>query len=147
MTMTGKTVLVTGAGRGVGRATALVLASRGASLMLADASLGGAAENYPHPTPEDLQETAAQCSAGGPAAVATAITDVRRESDVDSLVRDCATLLGGIDVLVNCAGVIGPAQPAHLLTEADWSLVIDTNLTGAWRCMRAAVPYMIERAR
>jgi NAD(P)-dependent dehydrogenase (short-subunit alcohol dehydrogenase family) len=113
--------------------------------MLADACLGDAAPDYPHASRRDLEETAAACAAGGAAAVATTVADVRNDAEVQSLAEDCVSFLGGIDVLANCAGIIGPAEPTHLLKESDWIRVVDTNLTGAWRCLRAAVPFMIER--
>jgi NAD(P)-dependent dehydrogenase (short-subunit alcohol dehydrogenase family) len=145
--MSAKTVFVTGAARGLGRAAALVLAARGASLMLTDGCLGAEVAAYPLAEESDLAETAARCRAAGAGSVETVVVDVRKTSEIEAAVGACAAALGGIDVLVNSAGVIGPVRPAHLLTDIEWEFVLDTNLTGAWRCIRAVVPGMIERGR
>lgn len=140
-----QTVFVTGAGRGIGRATALAFAEAGHQLLLGDicAPIDGCP--YPLATAEDLEETAARCRSRGSTVVATSF-DVRSQEHVDAAVRLAHEQLGPIDVLVNNAGIVGPAGvPAHELTEDDWGVVVDVDLGGAWRCAKAVLPDMVAR--
>jgi len=136
-------VAITGAARGVGRATAEAFAAAGAALLLLDVC--GEIEGLPYPlaTQADLDETAARCRAAGAAVVAVA-ADVRSERDVAEAFERGRAELGRFDVLVNNAGVVGPAGvPAHELDENAWNVVVDIDLSGPWRCAKAVLPDLI----
>jgi NAD(P)-dependent dehydrogenase (short-subunit alcohol dehydrogenase family) len=140
-------VAVTGAGRGVGRAAAEAFAGAGAALLLIDVC--GEIEGLPYPLAarDDLERTAELCRSLG-AAVVTAAADVRRADEVEDAVRRGRDELGPFEVLVNNAGVVGPAGVvAHELDEAAWNVVVDIDLNGPWRCAKAVLPDLIARRR
>jgi NAD(P)-dependent dehydrogenase (short-subunit alcohol dehydrogenase family) len=138
-------VFITGAARGVGRATAAAFARGGADLLLTD--LGRAIEEVPYPlgTAEQLEETARRCRELG-ARVLIASADVRRQEEIDAAVARARRELGELDALVNNAGLVGPAgAPAHELSETAWETVLDVDLSGPFRCARAVLPGMMSR--
>jgi NAD(P)-dependent dehydrogenase (short-subunit alcohol dehydrogenase family) len=140
-----RTVLITGAGRGVGRATATAFADSGDDVMLVDVCAPIEGCPYPLATREDLEGTAERCRRRG-ARVATAVADVRRHDEVADAVAQCHETLGPVDVLVNNAGLVGPAGvAAHELTEEAWAVVLDVDLGGVWRCAKAVLPDMVSR--
>jgi NAD(P)-dependent dehydrogenase (short-subunit alcohol dehydrogenase family) len=126
----GKVALVTGAASGIGRATAVRLASEGARLQLADVSAEG------------LEETAKLCAEHG-AEVATARCDVVDPAQVDATVRACVDRFGRLDVLVNVAGIL-VIEHTHELSLDDWQRVLAINLTGTFLVCKAALPHLIE---
>jgi len=139
------TVFVTGAGRGVGRATAEAFADRDTNLLLLDRCADVEDCPYTLATEADLEETAARCRSKG-ARVLVAKADVRDRAQVEEAARRCRQELGPVDVLVNNAGIVGPAAvPAHELEEEQWSVMLDVDLTGPWRCAKAVLPDMIAR--
>ena len=124
----GKTALITGASKGLGRAMAVALARAGARLALVSRDV------------EKLEETAvAVREAGGEAAIFRA--DVSAEPDVLQLEQQVSAGLGKINILINNAGV-NVRKDITSFTLADWSLVLNTNLTGAFLMCRAFVPHM-----
>jgi NAD(P)-dependent dehydrogenase (short-subunit alcohol dehydrogenase family) len=129
----GRRCLVTGAGSGIGRATAKLLAERGARVAVADLHADTAAE------------VADRLGADGARAFGADVSD---EAQVDALVRDAVAWLGGLDVLVNSAGV-GGINPAPLadLDVATWRRTIDTNLTGTYLVSRQAAPHLVAAGR
>ena len=130
--MLGKTALVTGAGSGIGRATALEFASRGASVVVSDVS-GDAAEG-----------TAGQIRArGGDAASVRA--DVSVDAEVEAMVDFAVREFGGLDYAFNNAGIAGPMATTVGYEEEDWDRVIAVNLKGVWLCMRREIPRMLGR--
>jgi NAD(P)-dependent dehydrogenase (short-subunit alcohol dehydrogenase family) len=140
-------VFITGAARGVGRATALAFAQTGARLLLSDICAQIPECPYPLATEAQLEETARRCRAAG-AEVLTARVDVRDQGQIDDAVARCRETLGPVTVLVNNAGLVGPAgAPAHQLDEAEWTTVVDVDLNGVWRCAKAALPDMIAAHR
>ncbi len=140
-----RTAFVTGAARGVGRATAVALAEAGYDLLLADICAPIDSCPYPLASADDLEETAGRCRALGGKVVA-ATMDVRQATEVEATVRRGREELGPTDVLVNNAGLVGPAGvPAHELGEEDWSVVLDVDLGGVWRCAKAVLPDMVAR--
>ena len=142
MRMSDKTVLVTGAARGLGRASALRLAEEGADLVLLDVAEDLPQVPYHLGTADQLEVTAEQCRAHG-AAVLTATADVRRQDEVDAAVAAGLARFGRIDVLVNNAGIAAPSgKAAHEITEDEWQVMLDVDLSGAWRMIRAVVPAM-----
>lgn len=130
MRLAGRVAVITGAGGGIGRAIGLAFAAEGAALALAD--LGEAAQ----PVAEE---------AGRAGVKALAVTaDVTRSADMTALMARAGDELGGLDILVTCAGVGGPGLLLDQ-DEADWLRVIDVNLGGTYRAVRAALPLMIAR--
>jgi NAD(P)-dependent dehydrogenase (short-subunit alcohol dehydrogenase family) len=119
--------IVTGAGSGIGRAVAVELAGLGHRLVLAGRRA------------DALEETAGLCAGADAVAVPT---DVRDAASVDALFATAQERFGRLDVLFNNAGVSGPSGPIDELDPADWAAVIDTNLTGAFLCARAAFAAM-----
>jgi NAD(P)-dependent dehydrogenase (short-subunit alcohol dehydrogenase family) len=140
-----KVVFITGAARGVGRATAVAFAQNGSSLALADICAPIDECPYPLATREQLEETARRCRDAG-SRVTTHVVDVRHQAQIDAAVESCRAELGPVEVLVNNAGLVGPAgAPAHQLDEQSWTTMIDVDLNGVWRCAKAVLPDMIAR--
>jgi NAD(P)-dependent dehydrogenase (short-subunit alcohol dehydrogenase family) len=126
--MKGKTVLITGAGRGIGRATALRFARGGAQTVLVGR------------TAEALEETARQITAAGGAAFCVP-ADVSREADVQRAVRETLRRFGRIDVLVNNAGV-APLSPLAQMTTASFDELLAVNVRGVFLMCREVWPAM-----
>ncbi|WP_369263210.1 SDR family oxidoreductase [Streptomyces sp. R35] len=143
----GRTAVITGAARGAGRACALAFAAEGADLVLLDTAADIDGVPYPLGTESQLAYTAEQCGKLG-AALLTAAVDVR---DLDALtrLRETATArFGPPDLLVNNAGVVAPSgRPVHETAEEDWQLMLDIDLSGAWRTTKVFAPAMVERRR
>ena len=137
MRLTGKTVLVTGAARGLGRATALACAAEGADLALLDVCADLPGVPYPLGTAGQLEHTAALCREAG-AGVLTRSADVRDQHAVAEAVDLAYDRFGRIDGVVNNAGVAAPSgKPVHGIDEDEWTLMVDVDLSGAWRLIRA----------
>lgn len=134
MRLKDRVVIVTGGGLGIGAAYSRGLADAGAAVAVAD--LDGAA----------AQHVAEQISAGGGRAVAIDV-DVTREESVDALVRRTAGALGGIDALVNNAGVYSALERKRFdeITPDEWDWVMATNARSAWLCAKACFPHMKAR--
>jgi 3-oxoacyl-[acyl-carrier protein] reductase len=126
--------LVTGAGRGLGRAFALALAQHG--MRVAVASRG----KY------DLEATAAALRAAGTEAIAIP-TDVTDAGAVRNMVAVAEDKLGPIDLLVNGAGVASPIGPTWEINSNDWWRNVEVNLRGPMLCSNAVIPGMIARRR
>ncbi|MFJ6806095.1 SDR family NAD(P)-dependent oxidoreductase [Streptomyces anulatus] len=129
---TGKAVLVTGAGSGIGRAVALAFAAEGASVVAAGR------------TAASLDETVALIGKEGGSAVAVT-ADVTRSEDVRALVRRTVEHFGSLDVAVNNAGVFRGGAPVADLPEEDWRTLLDINVTGVFLCLRAEIARMREQ--
>ena len=131
----GRTVLVTAAaGTGIGFATAKRCAEEGAIVAISDRH------------ERRLHESAAELAALTGTAPLAMVCDVRREHDVQEMFARAASELGGIDVLVNNAGLGGTA-PIDEMTDEQWHDVLDVSLTGTFRCVRAALAHMKPRGR
>ncbi|KAA0110291.1 mycofactocin-coupled SDR family oxidoreductase [Mycolicibacterium sp. P1-5] len=144
-TLEGRVAFVTGAARGQGRAHAVRLAREGADVIVSDicASVSDTIP-YPGTTPEDLHETVRLVEAEGRKVLAREV-DVRDDAALRQLVADGVEQFGRLDILVANAGVLSWGRLWEL-TDEQWNTVIDTNLTGTWRTLRAVVPAMIEAA-
>lgn len=132
--MAGRVCIVTGAASGIGRAIARTLAAQGATVVVADVTTA---------VIEGGEPTAAVIAAEGGQAVFLP-TDVARTDQVDALVAQTVARFGRLDVLVNNA-CIRHARPLLELDEADWQRVLDVNLSGVYRCCRAAVRQMVTQ--
>jgi NAD(P)-dependent dehydrogenase (short-subunit alcohol dehydrogenase family) len=124
----GKVAVVTGGGRGMGRAVSLRLAGEGATVVVAEL------------VPEHGDELAGEIRAGGGTASAIA-TDVSRLDDVKRLFAETAAAHGGCDILVNNAGV-GVGKPVLDYSEADWDRQMDVNVKGVFFCSQEAARLM-----
>ena len=145
MRLGGKCALVTGAARGLGRACATAFAAEGADLVLLDVAADLPGVGYPLGTMSQLEHTAELCRDKG-AAVLVRQADVRDPGAVDAVVEAAVDRFGRIDVLVNNAGIAAPSGKAvHEITDAEWQLMLDVDLSGAFRMTRAVVPLMTAR--
>ncbi|GLB63415.1 putative short-chain dehydrogenase/reductase [Dietzia sp. NCCP-2495] len=139
----GRTALVTGAGRGQGRAVAVALARRGAVVWATDLCAPSGTAPYPLAEPGDLDETARLVSSEG-GECHPELLDVRDPEAVNDLVGHVVDSTGSVDILVTCAGIVGFAPTAELRDE-QWADMIATNLTGTFHCVRAVLPGMADR--
>lgn len=134
----GRTVFLTGAARGIGRATAVALARAGADLALVDVAHDLPGVPYPLGSASQLEHTAVLCREAG-AAVLVRPADVRDTADVEAAVAEAADRFGRLDVVVNNAGIAAPSgMPVHAIDDAAWQLMLDIDLSGAFRVIRAA---------
>jgi SDR family mycofactocin-dependent oxidoreductase len=139
----GKVVLVTGAGRGQGRAHAVVSAREGADVIAVDTDATIDTVPYELSRSEDLEETVRLVEEQGRRALGVT-ADVRSQADLDSAVARGLELFGGIDCLIANAGIWTLGRLWEL-SEAMWQDTIDVNLTGVYRTVRAVLPHMIDR--
>jgi D-sorbitol dehydrogenase (acceptor) len=133
MRLENRVTIVTGAGSGIGRAIALRYAQEGAAVVVADLNREGA------------ETVAGKISAAGGQAVAVQV-DVRDQIQAQAMVDAAIERFGGLDVLVNNAGV-GKIIPFLETTEADWNFMFDVNCKGLLWCSQAAARQMIEQGR
>ncbi|MFZ0040709.1 MAG: SDR family oxidoreductase [Solirubrobacteraceae bacterium] len=139
----GKVVLVTGAARGQGRAHALAFAAAGADVAITDISASVEVIDYPLAAPEDLEQTADDIRALGVRCLSFAV-DVRDEPAVGRMVDKVVEQLGGLDVLVNNAGVNAIHDVIDMPIEV-WRTILDINLSGVYHCSRHAGRVMRAR--
>ncbi|NGP08108.1 mycofactocin-coupled SDR family oxidoreductase [Rhodococcus sp. 14C212] len=139
----GKVALVTGAARGQGRSHAVRLAEEGADVIVVDICAKPATTKYRGATEDELQETARHIEKLGQR-THVAVADVRSLSQLQDVVAEGVAKLGRLDTVVANAGIFSSA-PLHQLTEEQWDEMIDINLSGVWKTMRATVPILIEQ--
>jgi NAD(P)-dependent dehydrogenase (short-subunit alcohol dehydrogenase family) len=132
MKLSGKVSIVTGGGRGIGRAIALGYAAEGAAVVVSGTN------------EQNLAEVAGLINQGGGRSLACA-ADVADESAVKNLVSKTLAEFGRLDILVNNAGIAGPTSPIVQLDADEWERTIAVNLTGAFLCTKHALPPMIEQ--
>ncbi|MQA13819.1 MAG: mycofactocin-coupled SDR family oxidoreductase [Pseudonocardiaceae bacterium] len=139
----GKVALITGAARGQGRAHALRLAEEGADIIAVD--LCGQLESVPYAmaTEADLAQTAQQVE-DLDRRILTAQADVRDLGLLQSTVSDGVSEFGRLDIVCANAGIASFA-PTWELSEESWQEMIDVNLTGVWKTIKAAVPRLLEQ--
>ena len=130
----GKVALVTGAGTGIGRASAIVFAREGAKVVVADVEVGTGEE-----TVRLIQE------AGGEAVFFA--VDVARSDQVAALMEKALATFGRLDVAHNNAGVEGPIARIVDCSEAEWDRTIEINLKGVWLCLKYEIQAMLKLRR
>ncbi len=129
--MKGKVALVTGAGAGIGRATALAFAREGASVVVSDVVV------------DSGEETVKMISKSGGEAIFIK-TDVSKSADVEAMINKTMETYGRLDFAANNAGINGPITALADCTEEDWDRVMGINLKGVWLCMKYEIPQMLK---
>jgi NAD(P)-dependent dehydrogenase (short-subunit alcohol dehydrogenase family) len=132
MKLTGKVALITGGGRGIGRAIALSFAKEGASVVVSAR------------TRSEIEEVVRGVENLGQKALAIQ-ADVSKEEDVKNMIGETLKTFKRLDILVNNAGIAHPTRNVADMTLIEWSRVIEVNLTGPFLCCRAVLPTMIEQ--
>jgi len=128
----GKIALVTGAGSGIGRATALVFAREGAKVVVADVVVDGG------------EETVRQIKAAGGEALFVK-ADMAKAAEVEAMVQKAVATYGRLDCAHNNAGIEGATGRTADYREEDWDRVISINLTGVWFCMKYEIAQMLKQ--
>lgn len=139
----GKTALITGAARGIGRAQAVRFAEEGADIIAIDVCGPIESVAVPHSTPQDLAETARLVEQAG-GRIVTGIVDVRNPDELGEAVEQGASRFDGLDIVCATAGITSRGAAVDL-SEATWRTMLDVNLTGVWNTCTAAVPHLIGR--
>jgi len=131
-----KVAIITGAGRGIGRAFALRFAEEGAKLLLPDISL------------ERAEDTAKEIKAKGGEAVAMK-TDISDENDTKKMADKVTQQYGKVDILINNAAVWYGLEvtPWDAWTVEEWDRILDVNLKGTWLCCKAIAPLMVRQSK
>ena len=124
-----KVAIVTGAGNGIGQATAILFAKEGAAVAVLDTKEA------------DGLETVRQIEAAGGKAKFWPL-NVSKEADVEVVFADVAKTFGKIDILINNAGITGADKSTHEVTEAEWDAVFAVDVKGVFFCTKHALPYM-----
>lgn len=123
--MNNQRVLVTAGASGIGREIARAFAAQGAGVFVCDIDAGG------------LDALANEI-----AGLKTVVCDVSKRQEIESMVATAATALGGLDVLVNNAGISGPTAPVEDVDPDAWEQVMQVNLTGTFNVTRCAIPHL-----
>lgn len=129
----GKTVLITGAATGIGRATALAFAAAGAAVLVGDVDARA-------------EETVRDIIAGGGKAVFQK-TDVSDSAQVEALVARAVSEFGSLDVAFNNAGLLPPTAPLAEQTETDWARIMSVDVTGVFLCLKHELAHMSKAGR
>lgn len=132
MILKGKTALVTGSGRGLGKAISLKLAQMGANIVLNDI----ASSDY-------VDETASEFKAAGYNVIVSK-GDISDAEDVKKMVREAVEAFGSIDILINNAGITRD-KPMLMMSEEDWDIVLKINLKGSFICTKAVSKVMLKQ--
>jgi SDR family mycofactocin-dependent oxidoreductase len=140
----GKVAFITGVARGQGRAHAVRLAREGCDIIGIDICHDMPSMDYPNASPADLEETAGLVQKEGRRVVARQ-ADVRDFAAVSSAVEEGFAAFGRLDIIIANAGIIRLGPEVDPLLE--WTETLETNLTGAWHAVRAALPYMQQGGR
>ncbi|MDH2906673.1 MAG: SDR family NAD(P)-dependent oxidoreductase [Candidatus Nitrosotalea sp.] len=127
MKLSGKVAIVTGGSRGIGKATAMLLAQHGANVIITSKNKSS------------LQKTAVEMKN-----VIAIPGDIRKKTDVENVVKNTIESFGKIDILVNNAGIFPKVKPLHEISEEEWNDIIDVNLTGQFRFTKAAIPHLMK---
>ena len=135
-TLAGKVVIVTGGGTGLGKTMALLMAKEGADVVVASRRL------------EAIEPAAGEIAALGGRSLAIQ-TDITDSKQVNTMVERTISEMGGLDILVNNAGIVRGQARKEIwdITDEDWRLGIDVNLTGTFLCCRAALKHFVDQNR
>jgi SDR family mycofactocin-dependent oxidoreductase len=143
----GKVAFITGAARGQGRSHAVRLAQEGADIIAVDVCKRiSSNDDIPAPTSDDLAETA-DLVKGLNRRIVTAEVDVRDYDALKAVVDSGVEQLGRLDIIVANAGIGNGGQTLDHVSESDWTDMIDVNLSGVWKSVKAAVPHLISAGR
>ncbi|MGK8503119.1 mycofactocin-coupled SDR family oxidoreductase [Nocardia asiatica] len=143
----GKVAFITGAARGQGRSHAVRLAQEGADIIAVDVCKPvSGTDAIPASTPEDLAETAELVKGLG-RRIVTAEVDVRDFDALSGAVSGGVEELGGLDIIVANAGIGNGGETLDKLSEQDWQTMIDINLAGVWKSVKAGVPHLLAAGR
>lgn len=143
MSLDGKVAIVTGGGRGLGRAAALALAKNGASVMVTASRHA-----------DEVESVAAEAATAGGGTIRATVSDVTDPDACRRIVEETVAAFGGIDILVNNAGrgmrhvserFLDEVTPFWQTDPETWRMIIDTNVNGPFFMARAAMPYMLDR--
>ncbi len=132
MTFKDQVVLITGGCSGIGRAAAFKFAQEGAKVFLADLS-----EKAGDDLVEELEKSGAE--------VAFARIDVTDAEDVERMIAECLQRFGGIHVLVNSAGILGPRARTERYPMEEFKKVLEVNVIGLFNCMQAVLPHFLSK--
>lgn len=143
----GKVAFITGAARGQGRSHAVRLAQEGADIIAVDvcAPVSGSDE-IPPSTPEDLAETAELVKNHG-RRIVTEQVDVRDYDALKTALDNGVEQLGRLDIIVANAGIGNGGETLDKTSEPDWQTMIDINLSGVWKTVKAGVPHLLTAGR
>lgn len=136
-------MLITGAARGIGRATAELFAAQGAQLVLCDVGDNIEMAQTSTATTTDLDAAADAVRSHGTQCL-TCTVDVRDQGSIDAAVASALAAFGRIDVAIANAGIMH-SEPFWTMSEAAWQAVVDINLSGVWRTAKAVAPQMIDQ--
>jgi NAD(P)-dependent dehydrogenase (short-subunit alcohol dehydrogenase family) len=140
-----KVAMITGAARGLGRACAISFSQEGADLVLLDVAANLNGVPYELGTLSQLEHTADLCRHRG-ASVLIEQLDVRELPKIQGVVARALSRYNKIDILVNNAGIAAPSgKIVHDIDEAEWQLMVDIDLSGAWRMIKAVGPLMVAQ--
>ena len=147
----GKVAFITGAARGQGRSHAVRLAQEGADIIAVDVCgpVGagtGAGTGIPAATPDDLAETA-DLVKGHNRRIVTAEVDVRNYEALKAAVDSGVEELGRLDIIIANAGIGSRGGPLEQITEEIWQEMMDVNLSGVWKTIKAGVPHLLSGGR
>lgn len=142
-TLDGQVAIVTGGARGQGRAHAVALAGEGAAVVVADIADQIDTVPYEMASEKDLKETVSIVQGTGGTCVGVRC-DIRDTDQVDALVKQTVDQFGRVDILVANAGICGYRRFPEI-SDQIWEDMIDVNLSGTFKCLRAVVPHMVDR--
>jgi NAD(P)-dependent dehydrogenase (short-subunit alcohol dehydrogenase family) len=123
--MTEQRVLVTAGGSGIGREIVRAFSANGASVFVCD-----------------IDPNALKALEGEIAGVKTGLCDVSKRQDIERMITECVGAIGGLDVLVNNAGISGPTAPVEEMDPEEWEKVMAVDLTGTFNVTRVAIPHL-----
>lgn len=134
MKLKGNVAIITGASRGLGRASAIEMGKEGASLVIISR------------TSPEIEATSRTIEKVGGNVLSLKV-DISRSTDVEEAVDKAQSHFGKIDILMNNAAVIGPVRPLFEVDEGDWNICMDINLKGTFLFSKAVIPYMIRQKK